>query len=172
LSGPRVAQGRGPDPVATLHIGEEHTVVTLRQGAESSPPLILPMGSKKTGRLFTRNPPSLAEMENAIMVVEDDLLAIRHAIPQESRLDTIDASIRAIAHVAGMPEQPEFTMTCEQVEHIFGRLAAIVQGRPVSQDAIPLTAEFSATLLILREFMHHLNFQTIGLRPARPPEAF
>lgn len=52
-----------------------------------------------------------------------------------------------------------------EMEQTFNWLAAIVQGRPVSLDSIPTTAEFCASLLILREFMHHLNFTSINVRP-------
>ncbi len=104
-------------------------------------------------------------MENAIMQVEDELFRIRHSILEGSTLSTTDASVRTIARIAGVPEQPNLALTRDLVEQAFNRLAAIVQGRPVSQDSIPTTAEFSATLLILREFMHHLNFASIDVRP-------
>jgi exopolyphosphatase/pppGpp-phosphohydrolase len=151
--------------VALLHIGEEQTVVTTRGGIETAPPMTLPIGSVKTAKLFKHTPPTEAEMENAIMLVEDELFRIRHSIVKGSILSTTDASIRTIARIAGIPEQPNLILTRDLVEHTFNRLAAIVQGRPVSLDSIPTTAEFCATLLILREFMHHLDFASIGVRP-------
>jgi len=150
----------------TLHIGEEQTVVTRRSGDESEPPITLSMGSVTTGRHFKHHPPTEAEMENAIMLVEDELFRIRHAIMKGSTLATTDASVRDIARMAGVTGQPglALTLTRDLVEQTFNRLAAIVQGRPASQDSIPTTAEFSATLLILREFMHHLDFASIDVR--------
>lgn len=104
-------------------------------------------------------------MENAINLVEDELFRIRHSIVKGSTLSTTDASVRSIATIAGVPDQPYMLLTRDLVEQIFNRLAAIVQGRPASQDSIPTTAKFSATLLILREFMHHLDFASIEVRP-------
>ena len=151
-------------PAITLHIGEEQTVVTSRGSNESGPPITLPMGSVKTARHFKHHPPTEAEMENAIMLVEDELFRIRHSILKGATLSTTDASIRDMARIAGMAEQPNLTLTRDLVEQTFNRLAAIVQGRPASRDSIPTTAQFSATLLILREFMHHLDFASIDVR--------
>jgi hypothetical protein len=47
---------------------------------------------------------------------------------------------------------------------MFDRMAAISMGRPAGQDTLPAGAAFRATLLILREFMHHLQFQSITLK--------
>jgi exopolyphosphatase/pppGpp-phosphohydrolase len=150
----------------TLHIGEEQTVVTRRGGNASEPPLTLSMGSATTARHFKHHPPTESEMENAIMLVEDELFRIRHAIMKGSTLATTDASVRDIARLAGVAGQPGMTLTLTRdlVEQTFNRLVAIVQGRPASQDPIPTTAEFSATLLILREFMHHLDFASLDVR--------
>ncbi|CAG9933314.1 protein of unknown function [Candidatus Nitrotoga arctica] len=122
------------------------------------------MGSVKTARHFKHNPPTEAEMENAIMLVEDQLFRIRHSIVNGSTLSTTDVSVRTIARIAGVPDQPNVTLSRDLVEQTFNRLVSIVQGRPASQGSIPTTAEFSATLLILREFMHHLNFASIDVR--------
>lgn len=103
-------------------------------------------------------------MENAIMLVEDQLFRIRHSIVNGSTLSTTDVSVRTIARIAGVPDQPNVTLSRDLVEQTFNRLVSIVQGRPASQGSIPTTAEFSATLLILREFMHHLNFASIDVR--------
>jgi hypothetical protein len=54
-------------------------------------------------------------------------------------------------------------MSLEQVEQLFNQLAARSQGRPASQTDIPDDLRFSAALLILREFMHHLQFQRITI---------
>lgn len=164
----KVAMSAGSVSAITLHIGEAQTVVTRQSGDESGPPITLSMGSVTTARHFKHHPPTEAEMENAIMLVEDELFRIRHAIMKGATLSTTDASVRDIARMAGVPGQAGLTLTLtltrDLVEQTFNRLAAIVQGRPASQDSIPTTAEFSATLLILREFMHHLDFASIEVR--------
>jgi hypothetical protein len=42
-------------------------------------------------------------------------------------------------------------------------LASLVLGRPASSAGIPTNPAFAATLLILREFMHHLQFDSIRI---------
>ncbi len=150
-----------------LHIGKEQTVVTSRVGTEPSLPITLPIGSVKIAKYFKGNPPTEAEMENAIMLVEDELFRIRYSIVKGSAFSTTDASVRTIAMVAGAPGQSHMTLARDLVEQTFNKLAAIVQGRPAALDSIPTTAEFSATLLILREFMHHLNFASIDVKPGQ-----
>ena len=49
----------------------------------------------------------------------------------------------------------------EAVEGTFERLAQAASGRPLSSCGIPADPEFAARLLILREFMHHLQFDEI-----------
>lgn len=164
----KIAMSADSVSAITLHIGEAQTVVTRQSGDESGPPITLSMGSVTTARHFKHHPPTEAEMENVIMLVEDELFRIRHSIMKGSTLSTTDASVRDIARMAGVPGQAGLTLTLtltrDLVEQTFNRLAAIVQGRPASQDPIPTTAEFSATLLILREFMHHLDFASIEVR--------
>jgi len=41
-------------------------------------------------------------------------------------------------------------------------LAAIITGFPASQDVLPASTTFAATLLILREVMHHFGFTEIS----------
>jgi hypothetical protein len=47
------------------------------------------------------------------------------------------------------------------MERTFDRLAQVSLGRPASSEGLPASNSFSATLLILREFMHHLQFAGI-----------
>jgi exopolyphosphatase/pppGpp-phosphohydrolase len=150
--------------VVMLHIGEDQTIVISQNGNKSTVPLTLPIGSVITAKRFKHNPPTEAEMENAIMLVEDELFRIRHAMVKGSTLSTTDTSVRLIATIAGVPDQSYLTLTRELVEQTFNRLAAIVQGRPASLDSLPTNAEFCATLLILREFMHHLDFESIDVK--------
>lgn len=51
----------------------------------------------------------------------------------------------------------------DRVERLFDLLAALSMGRPASSAGIPTDAGFAATLLILREFMHHLDFTSITI---------
>jgi hypothetical protein len=149
-----------PDMSITLQIGQEQT--TVASGASS---LVLALGSARTvARFFRHTPPTLGELENAIMEVEDEVTRARSLVAGDPLLETTDAAIRQIALLAGARDQPVVELSVEAVERMFDLLAALVQGRPAASAGLPNTPEFAATLLILREFMHHLQFAAIQIR--------
>lgn len=149
-------------PLAVLHIGAEHTALATGSGADVAAVLVLDLGADRTARAqFKHAPPTPLEMENAIAVVEDEVTRARSAVAHRPALYTRDASIGQIALLAGVREGPRMVLTLEAMEQMFDRLAAVTLGRPMASDALPATGEFAATLLILREFMHHLQFPSI-----------
>ncbi len=70
----------------------------------------------------------------------------------------------ALALLAGVPEAPEMVLSRDALERVFARLAAVTLGRPAAQEGIPDDAAFAASLLILREFMHHLKFSAVTIK--------
>jgi len=75
--------------------------------------------------------------------------------------DYSSVAIREIALLAGLVDQPLLKLGIAEVETTFDRLVYVLQGRPASSEGLPESPEFAATLLILREFMHHLKFSSI-----------
>jgi hypothetical protein len=96
-----------------------------------------------------------------IMVVEDEVTRLRSIRTTASTLFTSDSGIREISLIAGVAEQPELNLTLDAVERTFEQPTAVAHGRPVASTGIPVDAAFAATLVILREFMHHLQFMSI-----------
>src|SRR5450830_1526727 len=153
-----------------LHIGEAQTTVTTGDVTQSATVLVLAIGSTKTAvDFFHHTPPSPGELENAIMVVEDEITRARSMTRGPATLHTRDAAIRAIALLADVPDGPELTLPLDAVERMFDLLAARSLGRPASSAGIPATPTFAATLLILREFMHHLQFASIQIKADANP---
>jgi exopolyphosphatase/pppGpp-phosphohydrolase len=151
-------------PVAVLHIGAEQTAVVAGSGSRPEM-LMLEIGSRKTAADFFRHePPTPGEMENAIAAVEDEVTRARAMIPPGSMLFTTDAAIREITLVAGVADGPELRLSIAAMEQTFERLAAIALRRPAGWEGIPAGHAFAATLLILREFMHHLQFPSITVK--------
>jgi exopolyphosphatase/pppGpp-phosphohydrolase len=152
-------------PVTVLHIGEQETAVVTGAGAEPEKCLLLAMGSRKTAAdFFLHMPPSPGEIENAIMRVEDEITRVREMIAGYSMLVTMDASIREIALITGIQAGPAMQLPVDGVEQTFSLLAGYLLGRPASIAGIPGDPAFAATLLILREFMHHLKFASVNVR--------
>lgn len=151
-------------PIALLHIGKEQTDIAFGTDAEPEDTLVLSIGSNRTAVDFFKHiPPTPGEMETAIMVVEDEVTRAGKLLTGHPTLFTRDASIRELALIAGVSDQPEMILSLEAVERTFDLLASLVLGRPASRTGIPTTPAFAATLLILREFMHHLQFESIRI---------
>ncbi len=150
----------------TLHIGIDFTRVTRTGGGQPDDTLVLRIGSGKTATDFFKHlPPTPFELENAIMAVEDEVIRAGKWLAQGSALCTRDLGIREIAQLAGVADRACMVLSVEAVEQQFDFLAAWVQGRPGSSAGIPLDSGFAASLLILREFMHNLQFASIVIEP-------
>lgn len=151
-------------PIAVLHIGADHTTVATGSGVEPDAVLVLAIGTRKTAvRYFRHDAPTADELENAITAVEDALMPLRAKNPVGWVLYTMDVGIREVAHAAGLPDQPNLKLHRDAVEQTFSRLAEVSHGRPASHGALPPGAAFPVTLLVLREFMHHVGFVTINV---------
>lgn len=151
-------------PLTLLHIGAEQTGVVVGHESEPHALLTLEIGSHKTARdYFRHTPPSPLEMENAIVTVEDEVARARALIPPESRLHSTDPALREIALLCGVDEAAQMQLSIEAMERIFDRLTSVVLGRPSAHEGLPTANTFAATLLILREFMHHMQFSRIAL---------
>ncbi len=152
-------------PIMLLHIGEDRTGVASGTGIEPDQVLMLEIGASRTALgSFKHNPPSPLEIENAIMVVEDEVTRARDLAVGPAPLYSTDEMVYKIAKMAGCPDEMPITLTIEQVETLFDQLAARSEGRPSSQVDLPDDPKLAATLLILREFMHHLHFENIKFR--------
>lgn len=151
--------------ITVLHIGAERTGVATGRGAEPDATLALGIGSQKTSRdHFKHAPPTAVELENAIAAVEDEVARARAMIASGSVLYTTDAAVGEIALMAGVSDGAESTLALDGVEQTFQRLAAVTLGRPALREGLPTSAAFAATLLILREFMHHMRFLSITIK--------
>jgi exopolyphosphatase/pppGpp-phosphohydrolase len=155
-------------PATVLHIGAEQTAVASGSGIEPAATIVLAIGSRKTAAdYFKHDPPTPVEMENAIAAVEDEVSRARRMIAGDSALFTADAAVREIAHIAGVTGRTEMILTRDAMDQTFERMARATLGRPASREGIPAGATFVATLLILREFMHHLQFLSITVTAPR-----
>jgi len=123
----------------------------------------VPLGPQRiTREYFRHSPPTPVELEHAIQDIEDSL----H--PAYRNIGGGNLHMR-YAELHGLQEflRPAGTgarvLSRDELETAFSRLAALSEGRPSSQDPLPPDAHFAATLLIVRELMHHLDFSNLYL---------
>jgi len=151
--------------LTVLHIGREQSWIL--QGADQQPSLVisLELGLQRLAREhFRQDPPSPAELETAIMVVEDEVMPVAKKLVAGSSLFISDTGMADIASAATGSGEAAGTLDLEAVERAFNRLVDLSLGRPRSQDKLPTDGPFAARLLILREFMHHLRFDQITIQ--------
>ena len=156
--------------MCVLHIGAEKTGVGVGNAPVPQVLLALAIGSEKTARAFFKHTPATPlELETAIETVENEVMRVRPLIPEGTTLYTTDAAVREIALLSGVGDAAQMRLSVEAMERTFDRLTLVAGGRPASHEGLPASTTFAATLLILREFMHHLQFSSITvMNPAAP----
>jgi len=143
-------------PATWLHMGDEEFVV---QGGQHGRPDVeqrLDLGVSRIAREFFRHdPPTAHEIEQAIDFVEDQIMRLGPQQGAGTMLCSASPALQPWAAVSGP------TMAVETVEQWFGRLALAAQGRASALDGLPPGPGAAATLLVLREFMHHRGHPSI-----------
>ena len=155
-----------------MHVGDERTgVVTGNDGAPEAV-LMLEIGSRRVAREhFRQLSLTEGELEHAIATIEDEVARARPMLIKRSTLFTTDEVFRRIATNAGVPAGASLIFRLEVVEQTFGRFVSEALGKSPRSNAVPLDRESAAALLILREFMHHLQFASINVEvPSTPME--
>jgi hypothetical protein len=110
-------------------------------------------------------PLSPTHIELAIERVED---AIGHPQVQLPTCLSVrpDETLRRLSQAATGNGDSGATITAEAVEAVFSRLAAQASGALPRAEWLPEDLRFAATLLILRELMHHLHVSALLLDPS------
>jgi exopolyphosphatase/pppGpp-phosphohydrolase len=154
-----VGDGRA---LVVLHLGAQQSAMAVGTGAEAALLLPLPLGLERTAaEHFKTTPPTPLALENAIMVVEDVVMPLRRYLRQGAPLLCADAAVRELAQVCGVPAMPAMRLSLEALERGFNRFCNVVQGTPAAHEGLPADNRFATALLIVREFMHHLQFADI-----------
>ena len=148
----------------TLRFQELFALIQSAPGADLTVNLSLPLSADALARELLRHaPPSPLEIERAIERVEDAVMPARARLPAALRLQTSDARLRALVGAAGAARaDAPVWLDIDTVEQIFNRLVARAQGRPASQDPLPVDGPSAARLVIVRELLHHWRLD--GLR--------
>jgi exopolyphosphatase/pppGpp-phosphohydrolase len=139
-----------------LHIGDEHLVVLTGQGSRPETVQQLDLGAARVAaKYFRHDPPTSQDIERAIDFAEDEIMRLGKAATTTTTPASTSAALQAWACVSGP------TMQLEAIEQWFQRLASTSLGQPAAMQGLPTGREAAATLLVLREFMHHRGYATI-----------
>jgi exopolyphosphatase/pppGpp-phosphohydrolase len=139
-----------------LHIGDEHLVVLTGHGGMPETVQQLDLGAARIARdYFRHDPPTSQEIERAIDFAEDEIMRLGKAAVATTTLWSTSPALQAWASVS------DPTMTIETIEQWFQGLASASLGQPAAMQGLPTGREAAATLLVLREFMHHRGYTSI-----------
>jgi hypothetical protein len=118
-----------------------------------------------TAQHFRRHPLDPGALERAIEWTEDRIQMARLSLPAGSRLSTRDADVRQLAQIAGVDAgTPELHR--DAVEQVFSRLVLQAFGQAAQQETLPDSTRVFATVVLLREMLHHLGFEAIHIEGA------
>ena len=125
--------------ITRIAISELHTRVWVDGGPSPAIDVELRIGLAQLGRgPFRHQPPSELELESAIAYVEDAVMPLAKVLPPSTKLVSSDAiASRLLALAQGAPGQAAGVLTLQQVEQVFGDLAAVSLGRPSSSERGP-----------------------------------
>ena len=111
-------------------------------------------------------PPTAYELEAAIADIEDALMPIIPMLPEHRYLVTSEPAISQIAKAAGIDDGEQIDLAMETVELLYTRLADLAYGTPLARLGVPGNRLFAATVLFLRELMHHAGFDAVHIHPS------
>ena len=150
------------EPLTLIEIGRECTTLVSGTDDTARDVIALNIGFVKTAKeFFKHNPPTPRELEEAIATIEDELARARTIIVTDSMLITTDKIVPEIARTAAIGSMSEPMLSIEVVEQLYQRFAVVTSGAPGTQKESDFYAVHAATILILREAMHHLRYAAI-----------
>ena len=142
-----------------LRIGPDATTVA-RSGAGV---LRLPVGWSMLAAGFRAAPPSESDIERAIDGVEQAIGRAPVRFEAEVIWEAEGHLLAAFAAAAGLPQVGGGRLAAAAVENLFTRLAEGAYRSVPKADALPADPAFSATLVLLRELMHHCAIPAVVL---------
>ena len=114
-----------------------------------------------TTRFFEGDVISPGRLEQAIEWTEDQIQTASTNFPVGAQLVTGEDDLRELALVSGVSPSAHMVLHVEAVEATFSRLVMQAFGQAPHQEALPTSARFFATVVFIRELMHHLHFPQI-----------
>lgn len=152
-----------PDLYTFIEIESEQTLIIQEDkinGVKTEK--ALPIGTVSVSRkYFKQDLPTPSELEVAITDVEDELMLYLKSMITGTELFASNETLKEIATYVLPVSTEKNKITATDVEIIFGRLGAIISGRPASTDVLPMDSAFIVRVLILREILAHLKFKYI-----------
>ena len=117
-------------PATLLCVGDSESLVVSGRAGALPTVIRMQIGSGTAGHLPLRQHdwPTVYELENAIAVVEDEVMPLSRRLPRPSVLLGIGGALEAVARIAGKAGPGKVHLALADVELLFQQLAAVSQG--------------------------------------------
>lgn len=113
-------------------------------------------------KFLKHTPPRYDEIEYAINYIEDEIEKVVSKIPKVTVYMQDQFAIQ-IAHLCGVNDSQMMKLSRDKYESLFGLYAEVSAGKVPSSFQTDLSPQFYAKLLILREYLHHLDIESINI---------
>ncbi|MCY1719009.1 hypothetical protein OU798_01560 [Prolixibacteraceae bacterium Z1-6] len=145
--------------VRTVHFDQLTLQFQYLKNNQLSEKITLKTGAQHIAEsFFKQNLPAEAETEYAINFIEDELMSHKKLMNDNEKLVCADKSLMAIFERNGLKQG---IVSREAVEYLFTQYAYVVLGASGFVQNVDVNRYDFAALLVLREIMHHLNFDEI-----------
>lgn len=161
--------------IAIWDLGAQRSTLLISEGDIGHPTPVLhhmQIGTRLLAqRTFKKSMPTAAQLEQAIMLVEDAIMPLARLLPVHTVLLTKDPLLVNVArHAMGMPAAPQAAawtpLHKESVEQLFQQLVYQAELPHLPQPGLPQSPQWAAALLLLREALHHWQVHSIWIATA------
>ncbi|PRY94405.1 hypothetical protein [Marinilabilia salmonicolor] len=129
------------------------------EGPEES--ISLKMGYACVSEEFFKNDfPTEAETDYAINYIEDVLMSNKRLHENNGRLFSSDEILKSVFQKNGLEKE---LFSRREIENLFSQYAKVVMGAPRSYLGAGFCKKDYAAVLILREIMHHLDYEILKI---------
>lgn len=146
-----------------MHLAFRSDVTTLST-QDGGPVTLGPSPAALAAACFRHDRPTASELEHAIDIVEDALMAANPPRGGGATLTTLEPALRRLPGLEAIGS----ALSRDAVEVLFQQLALSASGLPNSSTVAAADREVAAALLITRECMHHLDFKWIRVERTSP----
>lgn len=153
-------------PITVLYLSSQTSQVLRREGAQIPKKVEFALGvDVLAAKSFRYAPPRPIEIEHAIELTEEVVMPLAKQFAGGGHLQLQGLGAVLIAScLSAVDASEQLLLNMDEVEAIFNRLVLVSEGRPSTQETLPTDVRFFASMLILREFMHHLRFNQVAIQ--------
>ncbi|MFB6318613.1 hypothetical protein [Saccharicrinis sp. FJH54] len=112
-----------------------------------------------SGKFFRHDIPTYDETDYAINHIEDQLMIHKSRIQSSRVLYTSDEALKNVFRKNDLYEN---SYSRESIENLFSSYARVIMGAPISELKEGIAKKDYAIVLLLREIMHHLDFEFLN----------